>query len=1129
MSKVARIVGIVLALGALPFVPRSAVSEHSCADKLSPELEALIDDPQYENNLIEVVIQMFVAPNDAAYADVDAIAAAAPSKVEKVRRVYNAIRAEADTIQTRVPCGGVSIRQRLASGVTEGTVDAGWEAHWLGNELTAGAKPVVLREICGRDDVKRVVLARAGTRSMTEVGDPQTPFWNISRIGAPTAWGSGFKGRGAKVGVIDTGVNANHRDLRSECSGGSRNGQTCTGLGNAAACEAGSGVCLGPLVNRTTGDPYWKDATAVPSAAPTDDVGHGTHMLGIAVGRNGSGVAPEANWLACRAFYMSGGFPTYTEKALTDCAEYLINPDDVPLMEVANAENAADVILLPYAIGNPTNNPAACDPISSSDSSFLEKVARMRAMDILPVFPVGADLVTGSGQNGVPAPANYRGAFAVGLSRDSESFTIPAGQASIDPASHSGTILCLDELGTTSTRQAPAIVAPGRGVLAPWKSAPCLENPAIECPNQYRALSGSDVAAAHVAGAATLLRAVNPDLSAERSPLFMDTRYFALDEVMKRRSYNPTAGVGRVDLSIALVTNQGLYATPSPGGVTLNPPNPFYTSEPGIPNRHTVSVKMQNWSPFSLTQGTPVGVGRRGPVKLVEWAGNTWQAGRVGLPVPVLRPGEEATFSFPLTAPSTLSGSYQFRDYVFQFGMIREAPDLLFPDPTGVHYVRVHGRDRALPGSISPPLSDVPRWPVGWVTVYMTNTGTTTWTAPGTPGASGYSARIEWLGGTSTVNVSGVVGPGGSFGFPFYIGAPVADGTYPFRLTVLRDGVPLTFGTPLNSSMPVQNRAEIDYAVPSYWVWECTPGIGCPSIHWSLVLKNTGNRIWDYNYCVKEIRNRNWPHGGLPATPLCLGINAGGAVAPGTNRRFDGYLWGDSAPYGAWYYQIQLARSDGALFGPAPAAVVRHDWYFNPTFSAAQGPRWFYLWDPVEFPPVLNFLTWRSGKGHWQRWDGNSWEYPWVSADALRPGTTRPAIRAWQSPTSGWARVRATFRNPNDPSGDCPNEGSVAIFVTLRGARSGYGGWGAIQSWYPTGPDYQRLRNGNAKVVDTADPSTTSYADPNGFWVQAGDFITTDVRSWDNGECDKTFDNEGGAPLQVWIWQTTPETATIVQ
>jgi len=1128
MPKPLRLVAVALLLSALPFIPPPAKSEHSCVGKLSAELEALIDDEQYVDNFIEVVIQMYVAPDDPAYANVDAIAASAPTKVEKVRRIYNAIRAEADTVQTRVECGGTAIRTQLADGVAAGTVEAGWQAHWLGNELSARAKPVILREICGRADVKRIALARAGLEPITEVSDPTTPFWNITRIGAPAAWSNGYKGRGAKIGVIDSGVNAEHKDLRSECSGGARTGQTCLGLGNAAACETGGGVCLGPLVDRTTGAPYWRDVTTTASATPIDDLGHGTHMLGIAVGRNGAGVAPEANWLACRAIVNNGGFPFYqTENWLTNCAEYLINPDGVPEMDVATAANAADVILFPYALGAPTDNPAACDPIAGSDSSFLQKVARMRAMDILPVFPVGENLATGSGANGVPAPANYRGALAVGLSRDSESFTIPAGQAAIDPASNSGTILCLDDQTSTSTRTAPGIVAPGRGVLAPWMSAPCLDNPAVQCPNQYRTLSGSDVAAAHVAGAATLLRAVNPDLSAQRSPLFLDSRYFALDEVMKRRSWNASAGIGRVDLGIALVTNQGLFATPSPNGVTINPPATFYTSEPGIPNTHGVSVKMQNWSPFTWTRGTPAAAGQRGPVKLVENVNNVWNAGRIQLPVLAVAPGEETTFAFPITAPGTLSGSYQYRDYPFQFTMIREAPDLVFPDPTPLHTVRVHGRDRALPGSISPPLSTVPSWPSGWITVYMTNTGTTTWTAPGTPGASGYSARISWRGAVTTVNVSGVVPPGGSYGFPFFIGAPVADGTYPFTLTVYRDTEPLAFGTALNGSMPVTNAAVID-AVPSNWVWECTPGIGCPSIHWSLVLKNTGNRIWDTNYCVKEIRGRNWPHGGLPATPLCIGVNAGTAVAPGANRRFDGYLWGDSAPYGAWWYQVQIARSDGALFGPAPAGVVRHDWTFNPTFSSTQGPRWFYLWDPVTSPPSLTQLAWRATKGWWQYWDGNSWEYPWVSADALRPTGLRPAIRAWQSPTSGWARVRAQFRNPNDPSGDCPNEGSTAIFITLRGTRSGHGGWGAIKSWYPGPPDYQRLRNGETRVVDTADPATTN-ADPSGFWVQAGDYITTDVRSWDNAQCDKTFDNESGAPLQVWIWQTTPETATVVQ
>jgi subtilisin family serine protease len=1120
---------------ALLATPWTAAANHMCPGKLSAELENQIDDPQYADVMIDVVIQMLVAPNDPAYADVQAIAAAAPTKIEKVKQVYNAIRQEADTIQTRTLPGGTSVRDALADGVAAGLAGPGWEPHWLGNELAAKAKPALLRDLCARADVERIALARGGQKPVNTLPDPTNPTWNITRIGADYAWSRGVTGRGAKVGVIDTGVNANHEALVSRCSGGSRDGYSCIGggaggCGSAAQeCEDGGGVCLGPAIDRTTGQPYWKDVTTTASPTPIDDQGHGTFVLGVAVGQNGVGVAPEANWMACKALLNNGGFPYYqTENWLTDCAEFLINPHGVVLMDDEEAADAADVIVLPYVLGQARDDAAACDPLSSSDQSFQQKVARMRAMDILPVFPVGENLQTGSGAVGVPVPANYRPSLAVGMSLDSETYAVQPGQDPVDPASNRGSILCLDDQTSTSTRPAPSVVAPGRGVLGPWMEEPCPDDPAETCPNTYHTLAGSDVAAAHVAGAAALLRALNPDLSAQRSPLFLDNRYFNLDEVLKRRGLDYVESpfrAGRLDLRAAL-DDFG-----SPGAVIANAPFPFYTSEPGIPNRHTVSVAMRNWSPYTWTQGPTIETGAHGPIRLVDAAfpADAWRAGRIALPVARVAPGEEVTFTFPITAPDTLSGSYQYRNYDFQWRLLREDPDTLAGQATADQPIRVDGRDRALGGTISPALSAVPASPCRSVTVSMQNSGTTTWTALGTPGASGYSARYRLyqpngvtLISQGTVNVSGVVLPGASYGFSVPLCAPVADGTYPFQLEVLRDGVPLAFGTALQSSMPVTNAAAIDTAAPSYWVWEWAPGYGYPTIHWSLVLKNTGNRIWDANYCLREIRGRSWASGGLPVAPRCL-VGGTDVVAPNASRRFDGWLSVEAAPFGLWWYQLQMYRSTNTAFGPAPAGLVDHQWTLGASWSATQGPQWFFFADHAYWPPSPTALAWRSANGRWERWDGNSWENPWIDPTSLRPAAWGTANRAWKSPTSGWARVRAVFNDPGGGAG-CEAEDGVGIEVVHFDPS-----WYAIEGWYPNSGDGLHLKKGHTLTIDSADPVGTVNGDPNGFWVNAGDYIATRAGIWNNGDCDRVFDNDSSAPLTIWIYQKTPETPTQTQ
>jgi subtilisin family serine protease len=90
--------------------------------------------------------------------------------------------------------------------------------------------------------------------------------WGIERIGALGAWGAyGARGRGVKVGVLDTGVDAEHPDLK------------------------------GKVVNWAEFDASGK---RVSGSVPHDSDRHGTHVCGTIVGGNASGrwigVAPDA-------------------------------------------------------------------------------------------------------------------------------------------------------------------------------------------------------------------------------------------------------------------------------------------------------------------------------------------------------------------------------------------------------------------------------------------------------------------------------------------------------------------------------------------------------------------------------------------------------------------------------------------------------------------------------------------------------------------------------------------------------------------------------------------------------------------------------------------------------------------
>ena len=109
--------------------------------------------------------------------------------------------------------------------------------------------------------------------------DPYFPEqWALQALKVPAAWLRGT-GAGVKVGVVDTGVDLSHEDLRGKVLAST----DCVGAGTEAACHG-------------TGQ---------------DDEGHGTHVAGIIAadtfnGRGVAGVAPGAELLVAKALDAGG-------------------------------------------------------------------------------------------------------------------------------------------------------------------------------------------------------------------------------------------------------------------------------------------------------------------------------------------------------------------------------------------------------------------------------------------------------------------------------------------------------------------------------------------------------------------------------------------------------------------------------------------------------------------------------------------------------------------------------------------------------------------------------------------------------------------------------------------------------
>lgn len=191
-----------------------------------------------------------------------------------------------------------------------------YERYWLVDALRVTGDLALARTLAARPDVRAIVddgpmastLPVEGAAptppSSSDTRAPQAgPEWGVTMVGAPQVWSTfGRKGEGQVVAVPDTGVEWTHPALKPHYRGWNPATQTAD--------------------HRWS----WHDAIAT-ATAPADSQDHGTHVTGIAIGDDGAGnqigVAPGAQWIACRAIKADGsGTPaTYLE-----CLEWALAP-----------------------------------------------------------------------------------------------------------------------------------------------------------------------------------------------------------------------------------------------------------------------------------------------------------------------------------------------------------------------------------------------------------------------------------------------------------------------------------------------------------------------------------------------------------------------------------------------------------------------------------------------------------------------------------------------------------------------------------------------------------------------------------------------------------------------------------
>ena len=189
-------------------------------------------------------------------------------------------------------------------------------------------------------------------------------------------------------------------------------------------------------------------------------------MVGGDAGGTSIGMAPGATWIAARIFNNSG---VATATAIHAALQWVLDPDGNP----ATAD-APQVVNNSWAYGSPGCN-----------LEFQPDLQALRAAGIVPVFAAGN---YGPGPSTSVSPANYPEALAVGNTGNTN---VIASSSSRGPSA----------CGEGSTVY-PEVVAPGVSVLT------------TDLFGLYQSVSGTSLAAPHVAGALALLLSAHPGLDA---------------------------------------------------------------------------------------------------------------------------------------------------------------------------------------------------------------------------------------------------------------------------------------------------------------------------------------------------------------------------------------------------------------------------------------------------------------------------------------------------------------------------------------------------------------------------------------------------------------------------------------
>ncbi|PKK89472.1 MAG: hypothetical protein CVV64_13730 [Candidatus Wallbacteria bacterium HGW-Wallbacteria-1] len=241
---------------------------------------------------------------------------------------------------------------------------------WAANSLILTLDRQTLAALAEREDVESIEAESHISLPPDRKGSAQGPRgnveWSVALVNADKTWNElGITGKGVTLGIIDTGIFADHPDLKGKV---------------------------------TLFRDFSKNAEGE-AVAPYDDQGHGTHCAGTICGGSESGtaigVAPDARLVVGKSFTSSG---SSSDGALMGAMQWMLDPDGK-----ADTDDAPPLVSNSWGSSEQTSR------------TYWKIIEAWRAAGIFPLFAAGN---SGPGAKTVGTPGGYPHSFAIGATNN---------------------------------------------------------------------------------------------------------------------------------------------------------------------------------------------------------------------------------------------------------------------------------------------------------------------------------------------------------------------------------------------------------------------------------------------------------------------------------------------------------------------------------------------------------------------------------------------------------------------------------------------------------------------------------------------------------------------------------------